>query len=198
METGMPLAAEEIGQHLTRGLIEACRGGDRDAFRVLFEVFKDRVYSIALRYTGEPAAAMDVAQDCFLKLFARIGDFRGEAQFETWLYRLVVNCCLDRKRRERRWVPLPDLLLNRLFRPVETTMAGLEEKEEKKRIEQALQKLPEEWRMVVVLRYTEGLTYEEIGEAMNCSIGTVASRLNRAHRQLAQSLAELAKERGLR
>src|SRR5579864_1437585 len=95
-EFGMVLDASD------REVIEACRRGDQDAFRVLFEAHKDRVYSIALRYSGDPAAAMDIAQDTFLKLLSRIQDFRGDAQFESWLYRVVVNACLDYHRRRRK------------------------------------------------------------------------------------------------
>ena len=87
-------------------LIHACRRGDPDAFRLLFETYKDRVYSIALRYSGDATAALDIAQDTFLKLLSSIGDFRGEANFETWPYRLVVNRCLDHHRRRRRLMPL--------------------------------------------------------------------------------------------
>ena len=91
-----------------REVIEACQRGDRDAFRALFEAHKDRVYSIALRYSGNPGAAMDIAQDIFLKLWSSIGKFRGEASFDSWLYRMVVNRCLDHQRRGRRLIPWLD------------------------------------------------------------------------------------------
>ena len=79
-------------------LIEACQRGDHDAFAALFNAHQDRVYSIALRFSGDPSVALDIAQDTFLKLLSKIGDFRGEAKFESWLYRLVVNSCLDHRR----------------------------------------------------------------------------------------------------
>ena len=75
---------------------------------MLFETHKDRVYSIALRYSGDSAAAMDIAQDTFLKLLSSIRQFRGDASFESWLYRLVVNTCLDHHRKRRRFLPLLD------------------------------------------------------------------------------------------
>src|ERR1700730_14496970 len=87
-------------------LISPCRPGTTEAFRALCELNQDKVYSIALRYAGNPAAAMDITQDVFVKLFSRIGDFRGDSSFETWLYRLVVNSCLDQRRKLRRLVPL--------------------------------------------------------------------------------------------
>src|ERR1700694_4236705 len=94
-----------------RELIEACQRGEREAFRELFETHKDKIYSIALRFAGDPAVAMDIAQDTFLKLFSSIRDFRGEAGFETWVYRLVVNSCLDHRRKSRRLIPLVDEFL---------------------------------------------------------------------------------------
>src|ERR1700676_2210331 len=93
-------------------VIQACQRGDEDAFRVLFETHKDRVYSIALRYAGNSAAAMDIAQDTFLKLLSNIQQFRGDSSFESWLYRLVVNSCLDYHRRRRRILPLLDEVLD--------------------------------------------------------------------------------------
>src|SRR5271166_643344 len=89
-----------------REVIEGCQRGEHDAFRALFEAYKDKVYSIALRYSGNPAVAMDIAQETFLKLLSRIQEFRGEATFDSWLYRLVVNSCLDHQRRGRRLMPV--------------------------------------------------------------------------------------------
>src|SRR2546423_5545965 len=89
-----------------RELVEACQRGEREGFRALFERHKDRVYSIALRYSGDESTAMDIAQETFLKLFSCIRGFRGESSFESWLYRLVVNSCLERKRKEQRLISL--------------------------------------------------------------------------------------------
>src|SRR5262245_51537575 len=83
-------------------VIEACQEGDRDAFRILFETYKDRVYSIAVYSAGDFSIAEDVTQQIFLKLFTAIKQFRGESEFTTWLYRLVVNACMDERRRRRR------------------------------------------------------------------------------------------------
>ena len=90
-----------------REVIEACQRGDSDAFRLLFETHKDRVYSIALRYSGDRAAAMDIAQESFLKVLGSIHEFRREAVFVSWLYRIVVNTCLDYQRRGRRHNAVP-------------------------------------------------------------------------------------------
>src|ERR1700742_2048238 len=87
-------------REISAEIIESCRLGDREAFRALYDVYKDRVYSIALYFFhGEQAVASDVTQQVFLKLITSIGQFRGDAAFSTWLYRLVVNGCLDVARR---------------------------------------------------------------------------------------------------
>ncbi|HTS63998.1 MAG TPA: sigma-70 family RNA polymerase sigma factor [Candidatus Acidoferrales bacterium] len=171
-----------------RELVEGCRRGERDAFRALFEAYKDKVYSIALRFSGDETLAMDIAQDVFVKLFSSIGEFRGEAAFSTWVYRLVVNCCLDHRRRAWRLIPIADDLLAVLRAPGDCLDRMLHS-EMRKRVQTAVEKLPPDLRMAVVLRYTEGLSYEEIAEVMGCAAGTVASRLSRAHKALERRLA---------
>src|SRR5437763_4423983 len=89
-------------RELSSEIIEACRSGDRDAFRVLYDLHKDRVYSISLYFFhGDPVAASDATQQVFLKLMTAIRQFRGDSEFSTWLYRLVVNACLDATRRRK-------------------------------------------------------------------------------------------------
>lgn len=177
-------------------VIAACRRGDSDAFRVLFETYKHRVYSIALRYSGDATVAMDIAQETFLKLLSSIGDFRGEANFETWLFRLVVNRCLDHHRRGRRFIPIVTDLLNMVRTSGETVLHQLLRAEFESSVQDAIGSLAPEQRIVVVLRYTEGLAYDQIAEILGCSTGTVGSRLNRAHKVLERRLSHLRKTRG--
>jgi RNA polymerase sigma-70 factor, ECF subfamily len=174
-----------------REVIEACQRGDWDAFRVLFEAHKDRVYSIALRYCDDKSAAMDIAQETFLKLFSSIQDFRGNASFESWLYRIVVNRCLDHQRRGRRLMPFLDGLLDIVSAPAASVLQELLRAEMTKDVQRIVGTLPPEQRIVVVLRYTEGLAYDQIAEILGCSAGTVASRLNRAHKVLERRLSHL-------
>ena len=176
-------------------VIEACRRGDEDAIRALFEANKDRVYSIALRYSGDRAAAMDIAQDTFVKLLSSIQNFRGNASFESWLYRIVVNTCLDYKRSGRRLIPFLDGLLDVVAAPAESVLSRLVRSEREQTVQEIVARLRPEQRIVVVLRYTEGLSYDEIAEIVGCSAGTVASRLNRAHKILERRLAHLRAER---
>jgi len=188
-----------------RRLIEACQRGDREAFRELFEAHKDRVWTVALRFTGDESAARDVTQQVFLKLFTGIAGFRHESNFKTWLYRLVANECMDEFRKRRRLIPLD------FFRPAfgderdedcgevemkdwrqeplqEERLAQLETSEV---VLAALKQLKPKLRMAIVLKYFEDLSYEQMAETLGCSMGTVASRLNRGHKELARRLAHL-------
>jgi RNA polymerase sigma-70 factor (ECF subfamily) len=180
-----------------RELIEACQSGSREAFRELFEQYRERVYSIALYYTGNSATAMDVTQEVFLKLFSRINEFRGEASFDSWLYRLAVNCCFDQRRKLRRLVPLLDGVKDALFCSRESVTDRLARADVSRQVQKAVSRLSPDLRMTVVLRYTQGLSYDEIAAVFGCSSGTVASRLNRAHKELARRLTSLGRELGV-
>jgi RNA polymerase sigma-70 factor (ECF subfamily) len=177
-------------------LVDRCktagtRRPDSDAFRALFERYKDRVYSIALRYSGDPAVAQDIAQETFLKLFAGIASFRGESNFDSWLYRLVVNACFDQKRKTRRLMPMVDGFLDLLRAPGGSALDEVLRAEMSAHIRSVVESLPPDQRMVIVLRYTQGLSYEEIAGILGCPAGTIASRLNRVHKVLERRLTRL-------
>ena len=176
-------------------VIEACQQGDRDAFQVLFETYKDKVFSIAVYSSGgDRTLAEDVTQQVFLKLFTAIRQFRGDSEFTTWLYRLVVNACLDERRKRKRWLPWDStqttVAMSNLSekKPQERQYARLEVAEA---VRHAIEELKPKFRLPILLKYIEGLSYEEIAEVMGCSKGTVASRLNRGHSQLAKRLSHL-------
>lgn len=171
-------------------VIAACQLGDRDALRTLFEVYKDRVYSIALyALGGSDALAADVTQQVFVKLMTRINQFRGDSEFATWLYRLVINTCRDEQRKARRFVPLLDSPLP--MTTAKSPRAEYARKELSIRVQSAVSQLKPKLRWPILLRYVEGLSYEEIAGVLGCSKGTVASRLNRGHKALAQRLVHL-------
>jgi RNA polymerase sigma-70 factor (ECF subfamily) len=178
-----------------RDLVQGCQRGEPDAFRGLFEQYKDKVFSIALRFSGNQATAMDIAQDTFLKLFSTIRDFRGDSSFDTWIYRMVVNSCLDHRRRAWRLLPLGSDHSATLRQPGDC-LAELLRSEMSGRVRSAVDRLAPDLRIAIVLRYTEGLSYQEIAEVLGCSAGTVASRLNRAHKLLERRLSVLVKENG--
>jgi RNA polymerase sigma-70 factor, ECF subfamily len=172
----------------TSGLLARCQSGDRDAFRELFDRYQHRIYSIALHYTADAPAAMEIAQDVFIKLFTGVAGFRGESSFETWLFRLAVNCCHDRYRKQRKLVALEP---GRADDRRESLSDRTERENMAEHVRFGVAGLPEDLRMTVILRYTESLSYEQIAVVLGCPAGTVASRLNRAHRELAMRLEHL-------
>ena len=178
-------------QLIDERVIEACQQGDRDAFRLLFETYKDKVFSIAVYSSGDRALADDITQQIFLKLFTAIRQFRGDSEFTTWLYRLVVNACLDERRRRRRLLPWGEMVAMKKAgerKPQEKHYARLEISEA---VQAAIGELKPKFRLPILLKYIEGLSYDEIANVMGCSKGTVASRLNRGHSQLAKRLSHL-------
>lgn len=172
-------------------VIEACQQGDREAFRLLFEAYQGRVFSLAVySFGGDEAAAADVTQQIFLKLMTAIKQFRGESQFTTWLYRLVMNACIDEQRKHRRFESLEAVHSNPRPDP-RSYERRFERRELADGVKVAIGELKPKFRMPVLLKYVEGLSYEEIASVLGCSKGTVASRLNRGHKQLAKRLAHL-------
>jgi RNA polymerase sigma-70 factor (ECF subfamily) len=176
-------------REISAAIIESCRSGDRDAFRVLYDIYKDHVYSISLYYFhGDQAIASDVTQQIFLKLLTSIGQFRSDAEFSTWLYRLAVNTCTDAARRRKS---------DAVMQPVEEFAAPGTQEEDFARAQMAdsvragIAALPPKFRMAVLLRHFEDFSYEQMSQVLNCSMGTVASRLSRGHRLLADRLKGL-------
>ena len=170
------------------GLLEACRRGDREAFRELFLLYRDRVYTTAFFLTRLEHVAADVTQQVFLKLLTHIGSFREESRFTTWLFQIVVNAARDEARRSRRLVKLEDSHAEAPSHDAAPDDAFGDE-QQKKALWKSIDALPFRFRAPVVLRYLEDRSYEEIAETLGCSKGTVASRLHRAHSILARRLA---------
>jgi len=166
-------------------LLEGFRRGDPDAQRELFERYRDRVYAIAHRFLkGDDEAARDATQEVFVKLFRSGATFRRDAQFPTWLYRIVANTCMDELRRRRRLLLFGDLpdALHPTTAPEGPGMMQAD-------VAAAVARLSPPLRLAVLLRYFEDLSYEEIAEALDSTTGTIASRLHRAHAILARELA---------
>ncbi len=190
----MEQAAAMTQQIIDGRVIVACQQGDSEAFRLLFEAYKDKVFSIAVySFGGDRSVADDVTQQIFLKLFTAIRKFRGEAEFTTWLYRMVVNACLDERRRRRRFLPWGETMPSKIGekKPQEKQYARLEIAEA---VRVAISELKPKFRLPILLKYVEGMSYEEIANVMGCAKGTVASRLNRGHSELARRLAHLRGE----
>jgi RNA polymerase sigma-70 factor, ECF subfamily len=185
-------------------LIERCQAaqpvGLEGAFRDLYDQYKDRVYNVCYRITGNSTDALDAAQETFGILFRKVGEFRFESKFSSWVYRIAVNASIDLKRRvSNRWVASLDAIREsdgasdgtRLELSDEADegpmrVAGRHELESE--VQHAILRLSPKMRAITVLRYVEDLSYDEISQALQISLGTVKSRLARAHQALDREL----------
>ena len=178
----------------TTDLIAECQKGSRDAMHVLFTAHQRRVYSIALNFFGGDAdKAADATQQVFLKLFTRM-NFRGDAEFTTWLYRMTLNACIDETRKNRRFFGLADWFT--VTEPeVKTSLdESIRSHEIALEVQTVLGTLKPKYRIPLLLKYVEELSYQEIAYVLDCSIGTVSSRLSRGHKMLAAKLQHLKGE----
>jgi RNA polymerase sigma-70 factor, ECF subfamily len=168
-------------------LLRAVAGGDRAAFDRLSRRHLDRAYGVALRMTGSRADAQDVVQDVFLRLWQRPDAWRpGQAQFSTWLYRVVVNRCLDLKRRPKG----TDLdSVEEPQAPDANAEDSLLDAERSRALDDAVNHLPERQRAAIVLTYTAGLRNAEAASAMDISVKAFEALLVRAKRELRDFLA---------
>jgi RNA polymerase sigma-70 factor (ECF subfamily) len=182
------------GDKLTEAeAIERAKQGDAQAFEFLYNLHKRRVYSLCLRMTGNTASAEDLTQEAFLQLFRKIGTFRGESAFSTWLHRMSVNVVLMQLRKKN--LPLV---------PIDETFEGDEEGTVKKepgaaderlagsidrlRLQRAVDELPPGYRTIFVLHDVEGYEHNEIAEMVGCSIGNSKSQLHKARLKLRELL----------
>ena len=190
-----------MGERDESSLIEAAQRGNLDAFNELILIYQDRVYNLAYRIMGDPAAAADAAQEAFIKAYRKIGTFRG-GSFRSWLYRIVSNNCYDEFRRRKRQpaISLEDFgevdeeANPALIDDEESPEESVQRWELSQHIQEAIDQLSIDHRMVVVLSDIEGLSYADISETLDIPIGTVKSRLSRGRadlRDLLQGQREL-------
>jgi len=170
-----------------RRLIERHRYGDPQAFEDLYDRFNPMVYNLALRMAGEPADAADLSQEIFLRIYRHLGNFRGRSSLKTWVYRVALNCCRSRYRRQLWW------RRDRISEPavLESLADGRRGPEDRalaqdagETVHHALRQLPANFREAVVLRDIEGLSYEEIAVVTGLRLGTVRSRIARGRDRL--------------
>ena len=183
-----------------RELVLAAQRGDRDAFKTLFERYHRRAYALAFGVVRHQDDALDVVQDAFIKAHKYLDKFEGNASFFTWFYRIIMNLAIDHLRKHRKIRPVeldearidPDgdePLLPRILGG--NPGQALLDKQIRSRIDQALDQLSENHRAVLVMRELEGLSYEDMAQAMSCSKGTIMSRLFHARRNMQKQLLDL-------
>ncbi len=182
-------------------LVQRVQSGDQKAFELLVAKYQRRIFRLISRFVRDAALAEDVAQETFLRAYRAIGQFRGDSQFYTWLYRIAVNTAkkslADSARdpviRESSTISEDGetFVSGEQLTDMETPEAVLASREIARTVNAAMEALPEDLRTAIALREIEGMSYEDIAQAMNCPVGTVRSRIFRAREAIARQLRPL-------
>ena len=180
-------------------LVQRVQAGDKSAFNLLVLKYQHRVLKLVSRFVSDAAEAEDVAQEAFIKAYRALASFRGDSAFYTWLYRIAINTAKNALVSNRRRPVDFDLDLqdpeqydrHSRLKESDTPEGVLLTEEIRQVVEHAMEQLPEDLRTAIVLRELEGLSYEEIAEAMDCPVGTVRSRIFRAREAIDKKLKPL-------
>lgn len=186
-------------QHADAALVERARKGDRRAFDALVIKYQQKIVQLVSRYVSNNSDALDVSQEAFIKAYRAIGSFRGDSAFYTWLYRIAINTAKNHlTARNRRPVESGLDLQDPEQYAIQSKVSHLDTPEGlvltdeiKHTVNQALADLPEDLRTAIVLRELQGMSYDEISEAMECPVGTVRSRIFRAREAISGKLQPL-------
>jgi len=206
--TGGQAGEEPAGRTIAfedAALVRRCREGDLRGFEALVAKYQHRLYNAVYRMTGRPEDAEELAQEAFLKALEKLDTFGGRSSFYTWLYRIAVNLTLSQRRRAARvrFQPLTTgeqdfdrsqagkLSAEMAGRRNPGPAAAAESAETARRVSEALERLDDEFRVVVVLRDVEGMDYAQIADVLDVPAGTVKSRLHRARAMLRELLSDL-------
>lgn len=186
-------------------LIKKCQQGDVEAFEKLILSYQKKVYTIAYRYMGRREEAEDLAQEAFIKVYRSLKTFRGDSSFSTWLYHVVTNVCRDALRKNSRKLEEDSLdcavttekgEIRREIVDWSMSPALLyEQKELGEFLQSLIDQLSPEYKAVIVMREIQDMSYDEIAQAMDCSLGTVKSRLSRARKTLRDMIESSMEQR---
>ena len=180
-------------KHEETEMISRCQQGDQEALKEIFDKYHKKVYGIAYGVVRQREEALDIVQEVFIKLFRSIKNFKGRSQFYTYLYRMVMNTAIDHARKAGKQF-VSSLDEEGSFEPSDNVERGPErmllQKELEGRVKLAMDKLPPEQKAALIFRDVEGLSYQEMSEAMGCSIGTVMSRLHYGRRRVQELLKD--------
>jgi RNA polymerase sigma-70 factor, ECF subfamily len=186
-------------EQLDEELVLRVQQGDKSAYDILVLRYQHKIVQLVNRYVKDHSEAQDVAQEAFIKAYRALGSFRGESAFYTWLYRIAINTAKNylvaRARRSSDYqvdVQDAEAIENApQLQGLDTPERQLLGDEIAETIQAAIENLPEEMRLAIVLREFEGMSYEEIAEAMDCPVGTVRSRIFRAREAIDNKLSPL-------
>ena len=182
-----------------QALVARVQGGDSAAFDLLVRKYQHRIAALISRYVHDWSEVQDVAQDTFIRAYRAIGNFRGDAQFYTWLHRIAVNTAKNHLVSHSRRPPTDDIEVETAeqfesglrLRENATPERELMRQQLEQTVMRAVERLPEELREAISMREVEGLSYEEIAQRMQCPIGTVRSRIFRAREAIDNQLRPL-------
>lgn len=188
---------------LDRALVERVQKGDTRAFDLLVRKYQHKIVGLISRYVADRSECEDVAQEAFVRAWRAIGSFRGESAFYTWMYKIAVNTAKNHLVAMRRRPPTADIAADDAvylqgsgrMRDNATPEREMMRQEIEQTVYSTVQALPEELRTAITLREVDGLSYEEIAEAMDCPIGTVRSRIFRAREAIDLKLRPLLSDR---
>jgi RNA polymerase sigma-70 factor, ECF subfamily len=180
-------------------LVQRVKQGDRAAFDLLVAKYQHKILNLIMRYVKDPSEAMDVAQEAFLKAYRAVPAFRGDSAFYTWLYRIAINTAKNHLVAARRRPINLEIELSETegfepfaaLRDIDSPESLALTDEIGEVINEAVEELPDELRTAILLREIEGMSYEEIAEAMDCPVGTVRSRIFRAREAIDKKLKPL-------
>jgi len=179
--------------HEETEMISRCQQGDQEALKEIYDKYHTKVYRIAYGVVRQREDALDIVQEVFIKLFRSIKNFKGRSHFYTYLYRMTMNTAIDHARKVgKKFVSSLDE--EGSFEPSDGAEKGPErillQKELEERVKVAMDKLPGEQKAAIIFRDVEGLSYQEMAEAMGCSIGTVMSRLHYGRKRMQEFLKD--------
>ncbi len=182
-----------------RELVERVQKGDKRAFDLLIRKYQHKIVSVISRYVSDWSECQDVAQEAFIRAYRAIGNFRGDAQFYTWIYKIAINTAKNHLVSQGRRPPKDDIAVDDAMlldggawlKDRATPEHELLRQEIEQTVFDTVEQLPEELKTAITLREVDGLSYEEIAERMNCPIGTVRSRIFRARDAIDQKLRPL-------
>ncbi|MCJ0824377.1 RNA polymerase sigma factor RpoE [Luteimonas sp. 50] len=193
------MAEVELSQQLDHELVKRVQRGDSAAFDLLVRKYQHRIVALIGRYVADWSECQDVAQETFLRAYRALGNFRGDAQFYTWLHRIAVNTAKNHLVAGNRRPPTEDIDVGDAeqfesglrLRDNDTPERELMRQQMEQTVMRAVEALPEDLRTAITLREVDGLSYEEIAARMDCPIGTVRSRIFRAREAIDLELRPL-------
>ena len=173
-------------------IINQIIGGDTQAFSVLVDVYKDLVFTLAIRMLKNREEAEEVSQDTFIKIYKALPKFKGESKLSTWIYKVAYNTCLDQiKKNNRRYDEVAiDSFSENQIKTLDNALDALEEKEQQQTIQDCLQQLMSKDSFLLTLFYFEELSLEEISKVVNMEANTVKVNIHRARKRLGNILKQ--------